>query len=105
MELEILIKRLMSAQRQGGGREEIEKTIQKDAPELNGFLSYLPHKRVEVYAFLALILAALTYLRNNPACKPTEAIDVVTTASASPDAGAPPNRKQRRTQQSRARHK
>lgn len=100
--LESLFKKLISDQDRGGDRERIDKTIKEEAPELTGILSLLPRKRSEVYAFLALILAILSYMKQNPSCAPAEAINTVTTVAAP---SSLPNRKQRRTQTSKARHK
>jgi len=42
----------------------IKETIEKEVPELNSIIGTLPKTRTELYAFLALLIAAITLLLN-----------------------------------------
>ncbi len=42
--------------------ENVKEEIQKNAPELNSLISFLPKNRNELYAFLALIIATLSLI-------------------------------------------
>lgn len=44
--------------------EQAERIIDKHAPELRGLSGILPRTRVELYAFLAVIVATLSLLRS-----------------------------------------
>lgn len=44
--------------------EDIEKEINKSAPELNGIVSFLPKTRKELYAFITLILFIIATFHN-----------------------------------------
>ncbi len=50
---------LTNAQKNNQTREEVDEQIQKETPELSSFASILPKTRVELYAFITIILMAI----------------------------------------------
>jgi preprotein translocase subunit SecA len=53
---------LREVQQKQQSREEIQSTIASTAPELSSITSALPTTRVELYAFIGVLLALLTLL-------------------------------------------
>jgi hypothetical protein len=53
---------LKEAQRKQQSREEVQSKIASTAPELSSFTSTLPATRVELYAFITVLLTLLTLL-------------------------------------------
>ena len=58
-QLKTLSRILANAQKNNQTREEVNEKIQKETPELNSFASILPKTRVELYAFITIILMAI----------------------------------------------
>jgi uncharacterized protein YecA (UPF0149 family) len=56
---------LSNAQRLNQSKEQIDETIKKEVPELNSLASVLPKTRMELYAFITVILMALTFIIAN----------------------------------------
>lgn len=61
-ELSRLAKILHEAREKKQTPEQVAKTIRKEAPELAHLADVLPKTRVELYSFLALIIAVITLL-------------------------------------------
>jgi len=55
--------------------EEVKETINKDAPELNGLLGFLPKTRTELYAFLMLIITIISTILMQKESGKNEIID------------------------------
>jgi hypothetical protein len=66
-ELSRLAKMLREAREKKHSPEEVAQTIRKELPELSGLADLLPKTRVELYAFLALIVALVTLLLSRSA--------------------------------------
>ena len=56
---------LTTAQRLNQSKEQIDEKINKEIPELNSLASVLPKTRMELYAFITVILMALTFIITN----------------------------------------
>ena len=67
---------LANAQRLNQSKEQIDEVIKKEVPELNSFASVLPKTRMELYAFLTVILMALTFIITNMESDSGTEIDV-----------------------------
>jgi hypothetical protein len=114
-EVQALIDDLRQAKNRRASNEEIQRTIEEKAPELTGLLSFLRQRegREEVYKVLGIIIALLglllAYLKVNQSPPPVQINSLVERAVAEavapPVEPQPPNRKQRRAQGSKARHK
>lgn len=58
-QLKTLSAILTNAQKHNQTRDEVNKQIQKETPELNSFAAILPKTRIELYAFITIILMAI----------------------------------------------
>jgi len=103
---------LKQATAKSASPEELQQTIEKLEPQLTGLVAFLKDRenRKEVYIVVGLLIALLaSYVKSNQTCPPSQIDNLVEQATAEAMAPAPaqsaPNRKARRTQQSRARHK
>ncbi len=67
---------LTNAQRLNQSKEQIDKTIKKEVPELNSLASVLPKTRMELYAFITVILLALSFIISNMESDDDSDIDV-----------------------------
>jgi hypothetical protein len=56
---------LANAQRLNQSRDQVDQAIQKEVPELNSLASILPKTRIELYAFLTIILMAIGIILSN----------------------------------------
>jgi hypothetical protein len=93
---------------QNASPEEVRETIKRVEPQLRGLLTFLRDRenRKEVYIVIGLLIALLTlYLKGERRCPPTQINNLVEKVTAEAMAPNLPNRKARRTQQSKARHK
>lgn len=73
LELERLAQVIRQARKQGSSVEELRATIQTETPELATLADLLPKTRTELYAFLAIVLAAIQILL---AMSANEGIDI-----------------------------
>ena len=67
---------LSNAQRLNQTKEQVDETINKEVPELNSLASVLPKTRMELYAFITIILMALTFIISNMESEKESEIDV-----------------------------
>jgi len=58
-ELERLAQILSEARKRNASAEELRETIQQETPNLSGLSSLLPRTRTDLYAFLAVVIAAI----------------------------------------------
>jgi hypothetical protein len=58
-QLKVLSTILTNAQKNNQTREEVNEQIQKETPELSSFAAILPKTRIELYAFITIILMAI----------------------------------------------
>ena len=61
-ELERLAGILHSAKERGASVEEVRSTVRKDLPELSSLADLLPRTRGELYAFIAMVIAAIALI-------------------------------------------
>ena len=62
--LSSLVSILSKAREEGASKEEIVDEIKKEAPELSSIVDAFPKTRMELYAFLLVLIAAATLLMN-----------------------------------------
>lgn len=67
---------LSKAQRLNQSKEQVDEAINKEVPELNSLASVLPKTRMELYAFITVILMALTFIITNMELEEESEIDV-----------------------------
>jgi hypothetical protein len=67
---------LSNAQRLNQSKEQVDEAINKEVPELNSLASVLPKTRMELYAFITVILMALTFIIANMESEEEPEIDV-----------------------------
>ena len=67
VEYEKLAATIEQLKRSNASGEEIASTIKRELPEFASLIDLLPKTRSELYAFVAVIIAILTLLRNPPA--------------------------------------
>jgi hypothetical protein len=120
-DLDVLLSALKAAQARQATSEEVQAVVEEHAPELTNWLKkILPQNQAQWFAFLSLLIAAITFVKNNLAPNPTPTVinNTVTYAFSElckpkpsikfsmkgkePTAG---NRKARLAQRSKARHK
>jgi len=67
---------LSNAQRLNQSKAQVDEAINKEVPELNSLASVLPKTRMELYAFITVILMALTLIITNMESEAPPEIDV-----------------------------
>lgn len=61
-ELQRLAQILANAQKSNSTKEQVEQAIKDEVPELSSLISFLPKTRIELYAFITIILTAIGML-------------------------------------------
>jgi hypothetical protein len=71
---------LSNAQKNNQTREEVNEKIQKETPELSSLTAILPKTRIELYAFITIILMAIGLMitsSNNDSLSESEVDDMI----------------------------